>query len=53
MDELLKNLRNYVGILDSCRTDEVSKWRMSDLERAIKWSKHFENVNTLLSKTYT
>jgi hypothetical protein len=44
MDELIKNLKNYVKIFDSSRTEQVSKWKLNDLERALSWSQHFENV---------
>ena len=44
MDVLLQNVEGYIKILQSCRTSEVAQWKTTDLERALKWSEHFQNV---------
>jgi hypothetical protein len=51
MDELIKNLKNYVKIFDSSRTEQVSKWKLNDLERALSWSQHFENFSKKLKNS--
>ena len=41
---LLENAREYIRILKASRTDQVAKWKATDLNRAVDWALHFEKV---------
>lgn len=42
----MKELDDFVRIINSCFTDEVSKWKESDLRRVIDWADYFSKVKS-------
>lgn len=41
----MKELDDFVKIISSCFTEQVAKWKESDLRRVIDWADYFEKVN--------
>ena len=42
---LFQDAKEYIQILNACRTIQVAQWRPNDLKRAVNWGVYFENVN--------
>lgn len=46
MELFMKELDDFVKIINSCFTEEVSKWKESDLQRVIDWGDYFKKVKS-------
>ena len=46
MESLLESAKTYVDVLRSCNSDEVSSWKIDDLERAVNWAEYFKRVRS-------
>lgn len=44
MESFMKELDNFVKIINSCFTDQVLNWKESDLQRVIDWADYFKKV---------
>ena len=40
----MKELDDFVKIINSCFNKQVSKWKESDLQRVIDWADYFKKV---------
>lgn len=41
----MKELDDFVKIISNCFTEQVAKWKESDLRRVIDWADYFKKVN--------
>ena len=41
----MKELDDFVKIISNCFTEQVAKWKESDLRRVIDWADYFDKVN--------
>jgi len=42
----MKELDDFIKIMNSCLTEQVSKWKESDLQRVVDWADYFKKVNS-------
>ena len=41
---LMKNIYNYLGVLQSARTDGAAKWDTQSLNHALQWANYCQEV---------
>lgn len=42
----MKELDDFIKIMNSCLTEQVSKWKESDLQRVVDWADYFKKVKS-------